>query len=61
MIIADNPGLLPQTDLYDMATTSDPAIAPNARSFTAPAAVHPHWMSARVLFAVCAISILAQG
>ena len=44
-----------------MASTSDPAVESNARSFATPAAVFPHWMSTRVLFAVCAISILAQG
>jgi diguanylate cyclase (GGDEF)-like protein len=61
MTRADNAGLLRQTDLYDIASTSDPAMDPNARSFATPAAVYPHWMSTRVLFAVCGISIIAQG
>ncbi|MGO8718452.1 MAG: diguanylate cyclase domain-containing protein [Acidobacteriaceae bacterium] len=61
MIRADNPGLLGQTDLYGMASTSEPASEPNARSFATPVAVYPYWMSTRVLFAVCAISIIAQG
>ncbi len=34
---------------------------PNAPSFAAPAAVCSHWMFTRVLLAVCAISLLAQG
>src|ERR1035437_4158541 len=61
MTRADNAGLLRQTDLYDMASTSDAVIEPNALSRVTPKAVHPHWMSTRVLFAVCAISIIAQG
>jgi diguanylate cyclase (GGDEF)-like protein len=61
MTRADNAGLLRQTDLYDMASTSDPVIEPNALSLVTPTAAYPHWMSTRVLFAVCAISILAQG
>jgi diguanylate cyclase (GGDEF)-like protein len=61
MMRADNPGLPGQTDLYDMASTSDPAVKPNARSFATLAALYPRWMSIRVLFTVCAISILAQG
>src|SRR5258708_1502892 len=61
MVKADNPGLPGQTDLYDMASTSDPAVEPNARSSATVAAAYPHWMSTRVLFAVCAISIIAQG
>lgn len=61
MIQADNPGLLGRTDLYDMASMSDRAVDPNARSFATLAALYPRWMSIRVLFTVCAISILAQG
>ncbi len=61
MMRADNPGLLRQTDLYGLASTPEPATEPNARSFAAPASVYRRWMSIRVLFAVCAVSILAQG
>ena len=61
MTRADNAWLLRQADLYDPGLRSDPAMEPNAPSFAAPAAVCPHWMSTRVLLAVCAISLLAQG
>ncbi len=43
-----------------MASTSGPAFEPNARPFATPAAAYPHWRFTRVLFAGCAISILAQ-
>jgi diguanylate cyclase (GGDEF)-like protein len=61
MMMADNPGLLRQTDLYGMASTSGPAAEPNARSLAASATVYPRWMSVRVLLAACVISLLAQG
>ncbi|MHB1937856.1 MAG: GGDEF domain-containing protein [Acidobacteriaceae bacterium] len=61
MTSGDNAGLLRQTDLYDIASTSDPAVESSARSFAAPAAVSPRWMSIRVLFALCAIGLVAQG
>jgi len=44
-----------------MASTPEPVIEPNARSFAAPSVVYPRWMLTRVLFAVCAAGILAQG
>ncbi|HTU50852.1 MAG TPA: GGDEF domain-containing protein [Acidobacteriaceae bacterium] len=61
MMIADNPRLLQQADLYDIASTPGPAIEPSARSFATPTIAYPRWLSIRVLFAVCAISLLAQG
>jgi diguanylate cyclase (GGDEF)-like protein len=61
MITADNPGLLRQADLYDMASMADPVLEPNARSFATPAVAYPHWMSIRVLFAVCGVSLITQG
>ncbi len=61
MMRTDNPGLLRQTDLYGIASTSGPANEPNARSVAASAAAYSHSMTTRVLFAVCAISLLAQG
>ncbi|MHB1958480.1 MAG: GGDEF domain-containing protein [Acidobacteriaceae bacterium] len=44
-----------------MGSTPGPALEPNARPFAAPAAVSPRWMSIRVLFALCAIGLVAQG
>jgi diguanylate cyclase (GGDEF)-like protein len=62
MIATDNPGLLRQADLYEMASTSDSALDPNnAPTFVTPAATYPRWLSARILFTVCVISLLAQG
>lgn len=61
MIQAEDPGLLQQTDPYDMPFTHGPAIEPSARSFASPAAVSLYRISARVLFGLCAVSILAQA
>ena len=58
---ADNPGPLGMADLYDLASTPAPAMEPGARSFAAPTLAYPKWPSVRVLFAVCAITLLAQA
>ena len=58
---AENPGLLQQTDLYSLASTPDHAIDANARSFATPASVYPQWLSIPILFALCAISLIAQS
>src|SRR5579863_7512571 len=60
-MIADNPRLLLQADLYDLASTPAPAMELGARSFATPTIAYPKWLSVRVLFAVCAITLLAQG
>jgi diguanylate cyclase (GGDEF)-like protein len=60
MMRADNPGLLRQVDLYG-TPSPELVIEQSARSFAAPVAAHPHWMSTRALLALCAISILGQG
>ena len=60
-MIADNPRLLLQADLYDLASTPAPAMEPGARSFATPTLAYPKWLSVRVLFAVCAITLLAQA
>ena len=48
-------------DLYGMAPTPGSEIEPPARLFAAPTTVYPHCTSARVLFAFCAILLIAQG
>jgi diguanylate cyclase (GGDEF)-like protein len=61
MARADNAGLLQREDPYALGSAPGPALEPNARSFAVPAAVSPRWMSTRVLFALCAIGLVAQG
>ncbi len=61
MTRADNPGLLRETDLYSVASTPCPTVEPSTRSCAVPAAAYPQRMAARLLFAGCAISLLAQG
>jgi diguanylate cyclase (GGDEF)-like protein len=61
MMEADNPGLLGQADLYSMASTPALAMEPSARSIPASAPVNSRWLSIRVVFAACAISLLVQG
>ncbi|MGB8478414.1 MAG: diguanylate cyclase [Acidobacteriaceae bacterium] len=60
MIPAEDPGLLQPIDLYDMTFRHGPAIEPSARSSASPAAAPLYRMSARVLFGLCAVTILAQ-
>ena len=60
MRIADNPTLLRPTDLYGVASTRDTDQGSRARSVADGTAAYPSWMSARILFSLCAISILAQ-
>lgn len=61
MTTADNPDLLLQTDLYDLASISDFSIEPEAQLFAARPTFYARWLSARVLFAVCATSVLVQS
>ena len=61
MIRAENPGLLQHADIYGLASTSELAIDPSPQSIEAPAAVRPRSISIRMLFALCAISLLAQS
>jgi diguanylate cyclase (GGDEF)-like protein len=61
MITADNPGMLQQADLFDLASTSDPSIESKARSVASPSTAYPRWMSLRLLFVICGISLFAQG
>lgn len=44
-----------------MPSTSDIALEPGARFVVTRGTAYPRWLSIRVLFAVCAISLLAQG
>ena len=56
----NNPGLLGQADLYSMASTPDQVLEANAPA-AAGLAAYPRWISARVLFAACAVTLLVQG
>ncbi|MGB6931772.1 MAG: hypothetical protein WBD91_03300, partial [Acidobacteriaceae bacterium] len=58
---ADNPGPLGMADLYEVASTSNPTVDPKASLAAAPEAAHPPSPSIRILFAVCAITLLVQG
>lgn len=44
-----------------MTSTPELAMEPSPRHFAPPAIAYPQWLSIRVVFAVCAISLLAQG
>ena len=48
-------------DLYEVASTSNPTVDPKASLAAAPEAAHPPSPSIRVLFGVCAITLLVQG
>ena len=48
-------------DLYEVASTSNPTVDPKASLAAAPEAAHPPSPSIRILFAVCAITLLVQG
>ena len=48
-------------DLYEVASTSNPTVDPKASLAAAPEAAHPPSPSIRILFGVCAITLLVQG
>ncbi|MES2222190.1 MAG: hypothetical protein V4587_14645, partial [Acidobacteriota bacterium] len=61
MIQVDDPGLLLQLGPNHAASTGELAIELPAHFIEAPAAARSHSISTRMLFAVCAVSLLAQG
>ncbi|HZC43801.1 MAG TPA: hypothetical protein VE195_06470, partial [Acidobacteriaceae bacterium] len=61
MIRAEDQRPLLPADVYDLASTSVPAIETSAGSRAGSAAVGSNWISVRVLFAACASLLLAQG
>lgn len=61
MMRADNSELLEQTDLCGIAATRGAASQPSARLSATPAAMYPRWLSTRVLFACCAVSLFVRG